>query len=69
MVITLNKATVKVWFTAQGTSRNLYGVTEIERNHPDPMMRVKSNGYDVLLNFDNIGMMEVTEELPLEVTG
>ena len=61
MLTTLNKATVKIWFQGLSTSRNLYGVTEIEQN--DNMMRIKSNGFDVIVNFNNVNLIEVLEEL------
>ena len=56
---TLNHATVKVWFQGLQTSRNLYGVTEIEQK--DNIMRIKTNGHDVIVNFNNVNLMEVTE--------
>ena len=60
MITQLNKATVKVWFQGLSTSRNLQGVTEIEHN--GNMMRIKTNGSDVIVNFNNVNLMEVTEE-------
>jgi hypothetical protein len=60
MLTELKKSTVKVWFQGLQTSRNLYGVTEIEHN--GNMMRIKTNGHDVIVNFNNVNLMEVTEE-------
>lgn len=60
MLTTLNSATVKVWFQGLSTSRNLFGVSEIEYN--GNMMRIKTNGHDVIVNFNNVNLMEVTEE-------
>ena len=60
MITSLNNATVKVWFQGLSTSRNLFGVSEIEHN--GNMMRIKTNGHDVIVNFNNVNLMEVTEE-------
>lgn len=59
MLTEFQSATVKVWFQGLSTSRNLYGVTEIEKN--DNMMRIKSNGHDIIINFNNVNLIEVTE--------
>lgn len=59
MITTLTNATIKVWFQGLATSRNLYGVTEIETN--ENIMRIKTNGHDVIVNFNNVNLIEVIE--------
>lgn len=59
MITTFTNATVKVWFQGLSTSRNLFGVTEIEKQ--GNVMRIKSNGHDIIVNFNNVNLIEVIE--------
>ena len=57
---TFNHATLKVYFTAGHTCRNIYDVTQMDKT--DNMMSVKTHGETIILNFDNINTIEVLEE-------
>lgn len=59
MITILDNATLKIWFANTSTSRNLSNVTEIE--HYVNKMRIKTNGRDVILNFNNVNLIEELE--------
>ena len=57
MKANFDKANLKVWFSNNGTSRNLQKVVEIE--HVGNLMTVTlDDGKTVLVNFDNVNMIE-----------
>lgn len=52
-----DNASLKIWFSNSGTSRNLHNVVEIE--HVGNVMTIKqSDGKTTLVNFDNVNSIE-----------
>jgi hypothetical protein len=56
MKATFDNANIKIWFSNNGTSRNISKVTEIE--HVGNLMKVETEGKTMLINFDNVNLVE-----------
>lgn len=57
MIAQFDKVNLKIWFSNNGTSRNLQKVVEID--HVGNLMKVElEDGKTVLINFDNVNMIE-----------
>ena len=52
-----NKATIKVWFNSQGTSRNFYNVISILQKGNSALIST-SEGDQHIINFSNVNMIE-----------
>lgn len=57
MKATFHNAAVRVWFSNQGISRRITGVTEIIREGNLALIKT-SRGDQHLLNFNNVNMIE-----------
>lgn len=52
-----DKATIKVWFNSQSTSRNFYNVSEIHQEGNSALIRT-TEGDQHLINFNNVNLIE-----------
>jgi len=56
----LEKKTVKIWFQGLSTSRNIYGVTEIDLQ--ENLMKITNeHGSVAIVNFRNVNLLEEIE--------
>ena len=52
-----DNATIKVWFTAKGTSRNFYNVTEIIESESSYLIKT-ADGNQYILSSRNVNVIE-----------
>ena len=60
MTATFDKATIKIWFASQHTSRNIHNVIEIVQRGNTALI-VTAEGNQFLISMQNVNMIE---ELP-----
>ena len=56
MKANFDKATIKIWFNSQSTSRNFYNVTEIVQEGNSALIKTKDSQH--LINFNNVNLIE-----------
>jgi hypothetical protein len=58
---TFTNATLIVWFTAGSICRKFFNVTEMDK--AGEMLKITTHGEVVIVNFNNVNIIEVLEEV------
>jgi len=61
MTAEFDKATIKVWFSSKGVSRNFYNVTKIISSDNSYLIQI-ANGSQFILSLPNVNMLEQINE-------
>lgn len=56
-----NNATIKIWFSSQHVSRNIYNVTEIIQEENTALVKT-SDGDQFLVSMQNVNLIEEIEK-------